>query len=47
MMNSLLIVLFFVLPFISIDGRQAILLDVDKQQFSFLGSRSGHRTLHC
>lgn len=37
MMNSLLIVLFFALPFISVNGRQAILLDVSQQQFFFLG----------
>ncbi|MGR3969593.1 cytochrome c oxidase accessory protein CcoG [Shewanella sp. 1180_01] len=37
MMNSLLIVLFFALPFISIDGRQAILLDISQQQFFFFG----------
>lgn len=34
-MNSLLILLFFALPFISFDGRQAILLDVQQQQFFF------------
>ena len=37
MMNSLLIVMFFALPFISIDGRQAILLDISQQQFFFFG----------
>jgi len=36
-MNSLLILLFFTLPFISFDGRQAILLDVSQQQFFFFG----------
>lgn len=34
-MNSLLVLLFFALPFISFDGRQAILLDVSQQQFFF------------
>lgn len=34
-LNSILIGLFFLLPFISYQGRQAILLDVSQQQFFF------------
>ena len=37
-MNSLLVVLFFLLPFISYEGRQAILFDLNEQQFFFFGT---------
>ncbi|MCL1146396.1 cytochrome c oxidase accessory protein CcoG [Shewanella marinintestina] len=37
-MNSLLVALFFLLPFISYDGRQAILFDLSQQQFIFFGT---------
>ncbi|MGS0693483.1 cytochrome c oxidase accessory protein CcoG [Shewanella sp. 0m-4] len=37
-MNSLLVALFFLLPFISYQGRQAILFDLDQQQFIFFGT---------
>ena len=37
-MNSLLVALFFLLPFISYNGRQAILFDLSQQQFIFFGT---------
>lgn len=37
-MNSLLVALFFLLPFISYEGRQAILFDLNQQQFFFFGT---------
>lgn len=35
LLNSALVLLFFVIPFISYQGKQAILFDIDKQQFHF------------
>ncbi|MCG9731170.1 cytochrome c oxidase accessory protein CcoG [Shewanella sp. Isolate13] len=37
-MNTLLVALFFLLPFISYQGRQAILFDLSEQQFIFFGT---------
>ncbi|MFT5788146.1 MAG: cytochrome c oxidase accessory protein FixG [Shewanella sp.] len=37
-MNSLLVALFFLLPFISYQGRQAILFNISDQQFIFFGT---------
>lgn len=37
-MNSLLVALFFLLPFISYQGRQAILFNISEQQFIFFGT---------
>lgn len=36
--NSLLVILFFLLPFISYQGHQAILFDLSEQQFIFFGT---------
>ena len=36
--NSLLVCLFFLLPFISYQGHQAILFDLNEQQFFFFGT---------
>lgn len=37
-LNSLLVALFFLLPFLSYQGRQAILFDISEQQFLFFGT---------
>ncbi|MCL1059567.1 cytochrome c oxidase accessory protein CcoG [Shewanella gelidimarina] len=37
-MNSLLVALFFLLPFVSYQGRQAILFNISDQQFIFFGT---------